>query len=152
MMRIGDVARRSGVGVETVRFYEKKGLIDQPLRPRTGGYREYPTQSVERIRFVRSAQHLGFSLNEIAELLGLETGRGARCVDVRERAEIKRQEVQTKIANLRKIKRALDGLIDACPGQGPASKCSILEAITNGELHLSPITYGVNNGRQKPQD
>ena len=151
-MRIGDVTRKSGVSVETVRFYEKKGLIEQPPSPLTGGYREYPVQSVERICFIRRAQHLGFTLKEIAELLELETGRGARCVDVRERAEIKRHEVQTKIANLRKIRKALDDLIDACPGQGLASNCSILEAITNGELHLSPITNGVRNGRQKTQD
>lgn len=146
-MRIGEVAKLAGVGVETVRFYEQKGLIEQPPKPKTGGYREYPAQSVHRIRFVRSAQHLGFSLIEIAELLELEGGSNAQCVDVRQRAEIKRQEVQIKIENLVRIKTALDALIDACPGTGSAHECSILEAINVGDLHLSPIANGEKNVR-----
>ncbi len=147
-MRIGEAARESGVGVETIRFYEQKGLIAQPPRPKAGGYREYPTDAVRRIKFIRSAQHLGFSLVEIADLLELEVGEAAQCVDVRRRAEIKREEVLAKINNLERIKIVLDGLIDACPGKGPARQCSILDAIKSGELHLSPMTTGKNNGRQ----
>jgi len=141
-IRIGDVARQSGVGVETVRFYEQKGLIAQPPRPRAGGYRDYPKEVVRRIRFIRSAQQLGFSLAEVVDLLELEAGDDAQCIDVRQRAEIKRGEVQTKIDNLKRIRHALDGLIDACPGNGSAQSCSILEAINSEELHLTPTTIG----------
>jgi MerR family mercuric resistance operon transcriptional regulator len=144
-MRIGDVARQSGVGVETVRFYEQKGLIAQPPRPRAGGYRDYPSEAVRRIRFIRSAQQLGFSLAEVVDLLELEAGDATQCVDIRQRAEIKREEVLTKIDNLKRIRHALDGLIDACPGTGTARLCSILEAINSGSLHLIPMTNGETN-------
>lgn len=135
-MRIGEVARQAGVGVETVRFYERKGLISQPPRPASGGYRDYSEQAVRRVSFIRSAQHLGFSLGEIAELLALEAGEGARCADVRRRAEAKRREVRVRIDRLERIGTALDALIDACPGEGPARRCSILEAINTGDLDL----------------
>lgn len=141
-MRIGELAKQSGVGVETVRFYEQKGLVAQPLRPVAGGYRDYPHDAVQRIRFIRSAQHLGFSLEEVAELLDLEAGPSAQCVDVRERAQIKRQQVRAKIENLERIKAALDTLIEACPGEGPAQNCSILESINSGDLRLRPMTQG----------
>lgn len=151
-MRIGEVASESGVGVETVRFYEQKGLVAQPPRPTTGGYRDYPAEAVRRIRFIRSAQQLGFSLVEVAELLELESGTAAQCVDVRRRAEVKRREVQVKIDNLERIRRALDTLIDACPGRGSARACSILEAINSGALSLNPITDGESNGRRETDD
>jgi Hg(II)-responsive transcriptional regulator len=146
-MRIGDVAKHSGVGVETIRFYEQKGLIEQPEKPNSGGFRDYPEDSVQRIQFVRSAQLLGFSLAEIMELLELETGGNSQCVDVRARAERKRREVQEKIDSLGKIKNALDHLIEACPGQGPAKRCSILAAINTGELHLGANKIGETNDR-----
>lgn len=151
-MRIGEVARRAGVGVETVRFYERKGLISRPSRPAAGGFRSYPAEAARRISFVRRAQQLGFSLVEIAELLELETGEGARCVDVRRRAEAKRQDVQAKIDNLEQIRDALDVLIDACPGEGPARACSILEAIGSGDLHLVRTADGENDERPETQD
>lgn len=146
-MRISDVARESGIGVETVRFYEQKGLISRPLRPKGGGYRDYPAEAVHRIAFIRSAQSLGFSLSEIAELLALEAGDDARCADVRRRAERKREEVRHKIDNLNRIEKALDLLIEACPGEGPARTCSILEAINTGDLRLSAMTGGDRDER-----
>jgi MerR family mercuric resistance operon transcriptional regulator len=151
-MRIGEIAKQSLVGVETVRFYEQKGLIAQPPRSTAGGYRDYPADAVRRVRFIRSAQQLGFSLAEIAELLDLATVSGGQCADVRQRAAVKRKEVQAKIADLRNIIKALDALIDACPGEGPARTCSILEAINNGTLRLNSITDGGRNGRQQTQD
>lgn len=135
-MRISEVSKRAGVGVETVRFYESRGLIRRPARPGGGGYRAYPEDTVRRIRFVRRAQRLGFSLSEIIELLELETVAGARCVDVRERATAKLADVDAKIDRLERIKRALETLIRACPGRGPVRKCSILDAINSGDLHL----------------
>ena len=136
-MRISDVAKDAGVGVETVRFYEQRGLIARPPRPRTGGYRDYPSAAVRRIRFIRRAQQLGFSLAEIVELLELESDGDSACIDVRRRAEAKLDEVLTKIGDLARIKGALEALIDACPGEGPARKCSILEAISDGNLQLN---------------
>ena len=151
-MRIGEVARKSAVGVETVRFYEQMGLLAQPPRPQTGGYRDYPPDSVRRIRFIRSAQQLGFSLVEVAELLELEGTGAGQCADVRRRAQIKRSEVRAKIDDLERIGRALDILIEACPGSGPARTCSILEAINSGELQLSSTTNGGRHGRRETQD
>lgn len=139
-MRIGELARASGVGVETVRFYEDKGLVDRPQRPRDGGYRAYPAGAVNRIRFIRSAQALGFSLAEVGELLALESVSSAQCEDVRRRARLKREEVQQRIENLAAIRAALDKLINACPGAGPARDCSILDAINSGELNLRGMT------------
>ncbi|MBI1985122.1 MAG: MerR family transcriptional regulator [Rhodospirillales bacterium] len=141
-MRISEIAREAGVGVETVRFYEQRGLIRQPAKPTTGGYRDYPSAAVRRIRFIRRAQQLGFSLAEIVELLELESGHDSACVDVRRRAEAKLEEVLTKIGDLGQIKGALETLIEACPGKGPARECSILEAISNGDLQLNPTKNG----------
>lgn len=151
-MRIGELAKNARVGVETVRFYEHKGLVAQPRRPAGGGYRDYPADTVRRVRFIRSAQHLGFSLNEVAELLDLEAGDTAQCMDVRERAEMKRAEVEEKLEDLHRIKQALDVLIEACPGQGPARTCSILEAINRGELYLSAKTKRETNGGRNASD
>ena len=152
MMRIGEAADRSGVGVETVRFYENKGLIKQPLRPPSGGYRQYPAEIVERIRFIRSAQHIGFSLMEISELLDLEAARDSSCLEVRQRAEQKRGEVQFKIENLQRIEQALELLINNCPGTGSAQKCSILEAINTGDLHLRSASKGDCDAEQETQN
>ncbi len=139
-MRIGQVARASGVGVETVRFYEQKGLLPRPPRPADGGFRDYPVETVERIGFIRQAQQLGFSLSEIDALMALGIEDGPHCVDVRRRAERKRAEVEERIANLARIRDALDELIAACPGRGPARDCSIIAAINSGALQLAPLT------------
>ena len=151
-MRIGEVARRAGVGVETVRFYERKGLVSRPASRAAGGFRSYPAEAARRISFVRRAQRLGFSLVEIAELLELKTGDGVRCLDVRRRAEAKRRDVQAKIDNLERIRDALDILIEGCPGEGSARVCSILEAIGSGDLHLTPTADGENDERPETQD
>jgi Hg(II)-responsive transcriptional regulator len=151
-MRIGEVAQASGVGVETVRFYEQKGLIGRPPRPSDGGYRSYPSEAVHRISFIRRAQDLGFALSEIAELLALEAGEDARCVDVRRRAENKREEVQARIDNLERIRGALEELIEACPGEGPARACSIIEAINRGDLHLRALPKEQSNERCQTED
>ena len=88
-MRIGKLAEKAGVGVETVRFYERRGLIDQPLKPQSYGFRSYPKELVQRIRFIRHAQTLGFTLTEIEELLALRTDPATDCSDVRDRATAK---------------------------------------------------------------
>lgn len=124
---ISKAASQAGVGVETIRFYERRGLINQPRRPADGGFRVYPGETVERIRFIRQAQTLGFSLGEISELLSLRADPQAECGAVRRRAEVKLEEVDRKVARLRQIGWALEAVIAACPGRGALGSCSILE-------------------------
>ena len=131
-MTIGRAAQRAGVGVETVRFYERKGLIDQPARPEGGGFREYTAETVDHIRFIRQAQDLGFSLREIAELLSLRADPAADCAEVREQAAAKLEEVDRKVERLERIRAALEDLIAACPGRGALRACSIMEALVEG--------------------
>ena len=131
-LTIGKTAEAAGVGVETIRFYERSGLIERPPKPEIG-YRAYPMETVRRIRFIRQAQALGFSLREIDELLSLRTDPAADCAEVRARATAKRAEVERKMAQLRRIHAALDELIDACPGRGALRTCSILGAINGAD-------------------
>lgn len=128
-MTISKAARRAGVGVETIRFYERKGLIEQPPKPASAGFRSYPEETVERIRFIRQAQELGFSLREVCELLDLRADPEADAADVRARATAKLADVNDKMRQLRRIKDALETLIAACPGHGTLGCCSIMEAL-----------------------
>lgn len=128
-LTIGVLAERSGVGVETVRFYERKGLIDQPKRP-LGGVRVYPEQAVERIEFVHHAQELGFTLREIRDLLTLQSDPETDCAAVRARALGKLTEVETKLADLLRKRSTLKKLIAICPGQGDLDQCAIVEALS----------------------
>lgn len=148
-MTIGKVARAADVGVETVRFYQRKGLLDQPLRPRDGGYRVYPPETVARIRFIRDAQRLGFTLGEIDGLLTLRTDPTSDCARVRALAEEKRRDVLDKIAGLERIRAALDVLIAACPGRGSLRDCTILEALSSGQGG-SNCEEKTENARQTP--
>ena len=130
-LTIGQVAKQVGVGLETIRFYERKGLIDEPPR-RPSGYREYPPAAVARVKFIRRAKDLGFSLKEIAELLTLRVDQDTTCAEVRERAEEKIADIQDKIQALQQMKRALTSLTATCSGRGPTSECPILEALETG--------------------
>lgn len=126
-LTISKAARDAGVGVETIRFYERKGLIAQPSKG--PGPRSYSGDLVRRIRFVRETQHLGFSLRETKELLGLRADPGADCADVRKQAADKLAEVRQKIVSLHQIEAALEELIAACPGRGRIKACSILDTL-----------------------
>ena len=127
----GELAKQAGVNVETLRFYERKGFLPKPPQ-RASGYREYPTESVGLIRFIKRAQELGFSLAEVRELLALRVRPGVTCAEVRETAERKAIEVRGKIADLRAIERALEKLTASCTGRGPLSECPILENLDGG--------------------
>jgi len=131
-MTISQAARAAGVGVETVRFYERRNLIMRPSKPPDGGFRRYPPETIERIRFIRQAQGLGFSLREIEELLSLRADPASDCEQVRERAVAKLGDVQRKIGELQRFRRALEELIAACPGRGALRACSIMEALAGG--------------------
>ncbi len=132
-LTIGKAARGAGVGVETIRFYERKGLIEQPRKPQDAGFRVYPEETVHRIRFIRQAQELGFSLREIQDLLSLRADPAADAGDVRVRATAKLAEVNRKITELERIRAALETLIAACPGGGVLRSCSIMESLREKE-------------------
>ena len=122
------LSKRCGINPETLRYYEKIGIIPRPPRS-ASNYRLYPEQFVSRIRFIRRGQELGFTLREIRELFELRADDGARCTDVRRRAEDKLADVDEKIRSLRAIRRALAVLVTRCASDGPTEECPILEAL-----------------------
>jgi len=128
LLTIGQVASEAGVGVETVRFCERKGLIGRPAR-KESGYRQFHPEVVRRIRFIRRAKELGFTLAEIDELLRLRVDPATTCADVRARAVEKISSVDGKIAELEGIRAALSRLAASCRGAGPAGECPILDAL-----------------------
>ena len=139
-LTIGQVAKQVGIGVETLRFYERQGLLAQPKRP-ASGYRQYDDEAVERLGFIRRAKALGFTLGEIRSLLSLRVDPHSTVADVRERARKKVEEVDAKIRDLTAIRDALRKLVKACRGDGPKSECPILEA-------LDPSNHRTRNRQQ----
>ncbi len=139
---ISRAAKAAGVGVETIRFYQRRGLIEQPRRPGNTGYRHYSIDVIRRVRFIRKAQEIGFSLREIEELLWLRSDPAADCADVREKAAAKVKDVDGKIAELKKIRAALKKVIATCPGEGALEGCTILDALHQveqaGEMKSAP--------------
>jgi len=127
-LTIGRLARRSGITVETVRFYERRGLLRRPPRPGRA-FRVSPEQAVGRLLFIRQAQGLGFTLREIAELLRLQVTPGADCAAVRTRAAAKLADADRRLVALRRIRAALATLVAACPGSGAVTQCTILDAL-----------------------
>ena len=125
---IGQLAKRAGVGIETVRFYEREGLIPEPPR-RPSGYRDYPPDTVTRIVFIRRAKELGFSLKEINELLDFRVRPRRSCARVQRSAEAKIADIDGKIANLQRMRRALKDLTRACEDRTPTTECPILSSL-----------------------
>lgn len=132
-LTIGALARRAGVGIDTIRYYERERLLPPPQR-RASGYRDYGLGVVARLRFIRRAKELGFTLDDIRELLALSTDRQRGVKNVRQRAEARLGEVELRIRELQRMKRGLKQLIDACPGHGPLEHCPILRALSGGEV------------------
>jgi len=125
---IGQVAREAGIGVETVRFYEREGLLKEPAR-RASGYRQFDSDAVARLRFIKQAQRLGFTLREIKDLLALSLNPESTRAQVREHAEAKIADIEARISELKRMKKALVPLIAACDGKGKLEGCPILAAI-----------------------
>lgn len=125
-LTIGQLAERVGLNVETVRYYERRALIPEPGRS-PSGYRQYGGDAVVRLRFIKRAQGLGFSLREISQLLSLNVDPKTTCQQVKDRAERKIADIDGKIEILEDMKRALIKLSAACRGSGPASDCPILD-------------------------
>jgi len=127
-MSIGQLAKAAGVNVQTVRYYERRGLLPEP--PRTeSGYREYPPSDVARIGFIRRAQGLGFSLREIGDLLSLRVVPGVHPDQVRRRVSEKIEDVELKIEELERIRGALTQMANACRTHGPLGDCPFLTAL-----------------------
>ena len=128
---IGAVARQAKVNIDTLRYYEREGILPRPLRT-PANYRLYTGDAVKRVRFVKRAQELGFSLSEIKELLLLRAAPRARCEAVRERAEAKMKDIAAKIASLNGIRAALAKLVQQCRGKAAITECPILESLEKG--------------------
>lgn len=125
-LKTGELAKQAGVNVETLRFYEREGLLAEPPR-RASGYREYPPDTVQRIRFIQRAKELGFTLREIKGLLELRVDPDTTCADLKVQAAEKIVDVKQKISDLKKIERALNKLMNTCRGTGPIDVCPILQ-------------------------
>lgn len=125
-VRSGELAERAGVNVETLRFYERKGLLPKPPRS-PGGYREYPPETVRRLEFIGRAKGLGFSLTEIKDLLELRVDANTTCSEVRTRAEAKLIAIHGKIAELKRFERGLKRLMADCSSSGHGTECPILD-------------------------
>lgn len=132
-LRTAEVARLAGVNIETLRFYERKGILAEPPR-RASGYRQYPPETVERVRFIKRAQDLGFSLKEIQELLDLRQLTRAKSGRVRQVVEVKLDEIDHKIRDLEAMKQSLTELLSACDGRGSIASCPIIESLSGCEL------------------
>lgn len=132
-LKVGELAKRAGVNPQTIHYYERRGLLREP--PRTASnYRAYPDDAVVRVRFIKHAQELGFSLEDIKELLTLRAEPGARCSDVLEKVQAKNREIEAKIASLERMRAALAGLMDECRGTLPISECPILESLVDRDV------------------
>lgn len=132
LLNIGQVAKQTGVTVETVRFYEKQGLVDIPQRSQSG-YRQYPPETVKRIRFIQHAKEVGFTLKDIGELLALRREPGTSCTDIKLRTAEKIEEVDRKIEDLKRIRNALVRMMVKCNGRGALSECPILAELEMGD-------------------
>jgi MerR family mercuric resistance operon transcriptional regulator len=128
-MRIGQVATQAGVNIDTVRYYERRGLLDEPVREPSSGYREYAPETVRLIRFIKRAQDLGFTLAEVEELVRLRENETATCAEVRASARKKIEAIDAKLRDLQRIKRALTTLVKSCVRDGSTRQCPILEAL-----------------------
>lgn len=133
VLKRGELAEAAQVNIETLRYYERRGLIPAPARS-PANYRRYPHHTIDRVRFVKHAQDLGFSLDEIKELLSLRASRGAKSGDVKRRAVKKIDEIESRIDALKGIRVALQHLVSQCSGEGPVEDCTILHAIEAGRI------------------
>lgn len=131
-LKIGVVAERGGVNLQTIRYYEREGLLPEPPRLQSG-YRMFPEDTVRRVQFIKRAQDLGFTLAEIRELLALRIDHKRNSSEVRTLAQEKMAAIEKKIRTLKKMKQVLGDLTERCSGCGPSDECPILESIDSEE-------------------
>lgn len=128
-MTIGALAKAAGMGVETIRYYQRRGLVEEPEKP-YGSIRHYDEEALARLHFIRTAQWLGFSLDEVGELLKLQDG--THCDEARVLGEQKLAKVREKISSLRRIERTLEGLVQACCTEQGNVKCPLITSLYKG--------------------
>ncbi|MBV9229852.1 MAG: heavy metal-responsive transcriptional regulator [Chloroflexi bacterium] len=131
-LSIGQVARRAGVSIDTIRFYERQGILEKPSR-RDSGYRQYSEEVVRRLHFIQRAKQLGFSLKEITDLLALRVDEQTSCEQVKEATFAKLDQVERKLVELERMRQALLQIASLCTGEGPASACPMLDALDQEE-------------------
>jgi len=124
-MRIGQLAKAAKINIETVRFYERRGLIDQPIKP-LEGYRDYSNNILERLLFIKRAKKIGFTLEEIAGLLSMES---ARCDEIQEMATAKLNDVRSRLADLKRMEAVLNKLVLRCQSNPNKTGCPIIETL-----------------------
>lgn len=129
-LTIGKLAKAGGVNIQTVRYYERRKLL-RPKAKRPSGYRLYDDESLRRLHFIKNAQTLGFTLNEVGELLNLRVNAAARCGDVQRRAQAKLVQVKAKLGELRTLAHALQAMIQTCKNRQPTDRCQILKSLEN---------------------
>jgi len=132
-LTIGTVAKRVGVAIDTIRYYEREGLLPEPRR-RASGYRSYDDASIVQLRFIRRAKNLGFTLEEIRELLALSHDRRKGVAAVKQRAQLRLVALEARIAELQRVRDGLAQLVESCPGHGSPDHCPILLALTHEEM------------------
>ena len=133
MLSIGQVSKITNVRVETIRYYEREGLIPKASRS-TSGYRQFPDSIIRQINFIGQAKNLGFSLKDIRELLSLRNNKRSVCKDVRQKTVTKVEEIELKIATLQKMIVALKPLIEECQEERPIDECPILNTLDKREV------------------
>lgn len=133
-MTIGELASRAGVNVQTVRYYERRGILCEPERT-PSGYRQYDPDALARLRFIRSAQELGFALVEIEDLLDLRVEDPGSCSVVEERTRSKLVDVRRKIRDLQQMESVLESLASACAARTETAECPILESLVEMRGH-----------------
>jgi MerR family copper efflux transcriptional regulator len=131
-LTIGMVAKQVGVAIDTIRFYEREGLLPEPAR-RASGYRSYGAATLVQLRFIRRAKMLGFTLEEIRELLTLSGDRKRGVKAVKARAQARLAVLDARLAELQRVRDGLEQLISACPGHGTPEQCPILRALSDDE-------------------
>ncbi len=133
-LTIGKLAKKSDVSIDSIRFYERRGLLSEPLRTESN-YRVYSEEAVAQLRFIKKAQTLGFSLDEIKEILNLQHNPAASKADIKAKTTEKLKSIREKIQALTKILKALEQLDEACDGHGPIEECPILAALAADDSH-----------------
>jgi len=129
-LTIGAVAKRVGVAIDTIRYYERQGLLPEPQR-RASGYRSYGESSIVQLHFIRRAKALGFSLDEIRDLLALSADRQRGVKAVKQRAETRLAAIDARMVELQRVRDGLAQLVESCPGHGALEHCPILRALTD---------------------
>lgn len=141
LMQIGEIAKLSGVGIETIRFYEREGLLPEPER-RPSGYRVYDGSCIERLEYIRRAKELGFALGEIRDLLELSYVAGSNCGHIRQRAEAKIADIESRVRSLKRMKSGLLKIVQRCRTKHGGDDCPLVLKSARGTKPQRSRTRG----------